>query len=88
MKSIYAWAYAIAFNVIVSCVYLSSDSFTNDIYKIQLLVYPIILMIVNLFIGKAINLYNASIGFDENGKPFYLLGIIVLLIGWGICTYK
>jgi hypothetical protein len=88
MRNWKMWGSAIALNVVIICPLWYNYSPQNDMYRIQLLLYPLFFFIGNFIIAGGINIYNRTNGFDANSKPFFLIGLVILLIGWGICMKK
>ena len=87
MKNLKNWCVAIALNIVIICPIWYNYVPQNDMYRLQLLLFPFFFLIGNSIIGTGVNIYNKKNGFDANGKPFFLIGLVILLIGWGICVY-
>ena len=82
------WRYAIAMNVIAIIIIYSNYSAKDDIYRVGLLLFPLYLLIGNLAIGVGINMYYRHDDDNSEGRPFFYIGLLIALVGFGLCVYK
>jgi hypothetical protein len=90
MRNQTMWFTAIGINFIL--IFFLFNPFSNsnqgqsmDV-RLGYLVIPFIISSINFFIAIFINTYNAVRGEKFRGQPFFLLSLLALLAGLGICA--
>jgi hypothetical protein len=92
MKNQTMWFVAIGINLIL--IFFLFNPFSNsnqgqsmDV-RLGYLIMPFIISSINFFIAIFINIYNVVKGEKFKGHPFFLLSLLALLVGLGICSLQ
>jgi hypothetical protein len=91
MKNLKMWIFAIVINLVLIFITVQSneaDKGRSMSIRLGYLIMPFMVSAFNFLIAIFINTYNAVKGEKFRGHPFFLMSLLALLVGLGICSLR